>query len=176
MTLVLAMFALAIRAAAAQAPSADVDSSKGELKVVFPVMALSQSGCGYSTADSGRVYSWTASAPFPNASYPNGDIFQLGFHFFLPDTIELTEARFDSIVAVTPIRVADLRGQPPIAGDPYPLDRSSLLRSPNGLTMIIQGRAAVDALLQTGARTLRLAWCEGPQKSYGFRAAPLERH
>lgn len=176
MTLVLAMFPLAIRAAAAQAPSAHVDSIKGELKVIFPAIALSQSGCGYSTADSGRVYSWTASAPFPNASYPNSDMFQLGFHFFLPDSIELTEARFDSIVAVTPIRVGEVRGEPPIAGNPYPLDKSSLLRSAAGLTMVVQGRAAVDALLQTGARTLRLSWCAGPQKSYGFRAVPLERN
>jgi hypothetical protein len=173
--ILLGMFPLAIKAAAAQVPSAHVDSIKGEVKVVFPAMPLSESGCRYSTAESGRVYSWTASAPLPNSSYPNNDIFQLWFHFFLPDTIELTEARFDSIVAVSPIRVAELRGEPPTPREPYGLDKSSVLRSTGQLTMLIQGRAAVDALLQTGARTLRLSWCEGPQKPYGFRAVQLER-
>ena len=174
--ILLGMFALVARVGAAQVPSARVDSSQGELTVVFPALPLSESGCQYSTADSGRVYSWTASAPFPNSSYPSNRLVQLGFHFFLPDTIELTEARFDSIAAVTPIRVAELGGEPPTRRDPYPLDRSSVLRSTGSVTMLIRGRTAVDALLQTGARTLGFSWCEGREKSYGFRSVQLERH
>ena len=161
--------------AVAQVPSVHVDSIRGQLKVVFPAVPLTHTGCRYATAETGRAYSWTASAAFPDSRYPRNHIFELRFHFFFPDTIELTEARFDSIAAVIPIWVAELRGEPPIGREPYRLDHYSVQRDSSRLTLLIQGRQAVDGLLQTGTRHVVISWCKGSQRLLMVRAVPLER-
>jgi hypothetical protein len=166
------------RLAEAQVPAVHVESIKGRLEVVFPAIPLGKSGCRYSgnvSAETGRAYSWRASAAFPDSRYPNNHIFSLGFYFFFPDTLELTQTRFDSIVAATPIRVAELRGEPPMFGTSYRLDHSSVHRGKRHLTLLIQGRQAVDALLRTGTRSVGLSWCEGSQRLELFRPVPLER-
>jgi hypothetical protein len=176
---VFGILTLTIRPAEAQVPAVRVDSIKGRLELVFPVLPLGKSGCRYSgnvSAETGRVYSWEASTVFPDSRYPNNHIFSLEFYFFFPDTLELSETRFDSIVAATPIQVAEVRGEPPIFGTSYRLDHSSVRRDKRHLTLLIQGRQAVDALLRTGTRTVGLSWCEGSQSPVIFRAVPLQRH
>jgi hypothetical protein len=176
---VFGIFTVATRPAAAQVPTAHVDSMKGRLEVVFPALPLSKRSCRYSgnvSPETGRLYSWGASAAFPDSRYPNNHLFNLWFHFFFPDTLELTEARFDSIVAVTPVRVAELRGEPPMFGTPYRLDHSSVQRGNGRLVLLVQGRQAVDALLRTGTRRVGLRWCEGNDRPEMFRAVPLERY
>ena len=176
---VFGILALTTSPAAAQAPSVHVDSIKGRLEVVFPAMPLSKSGCRYSgnvSAETGRLYSWMASAAFPDSRYPDNHLFNLWFHFFFPDTLELTETRFDSIVAATPIQVAEPRGEPPIFGTVYRLDHSSVQRGNGRLVILVQGRQAVDALLRTGTRRVGLRWCEGNDRPEMFRAVPLERY
>jgi hypothetical protein len=49
-------------------------------------------------------------------------------------------------------------------------------RGKRHLTLLIQGRQAVDALLRTGTRSVGLSWCEGSQRPEIFRPVPLERH
>jgi hypothetical protein len=176
--IVLGILALTARAAGAQAPSVHVDSIKARLEVVFPAVPLSKSGCRYSgnlSTETGRLYSWMASAAFPDSRYPDNHLFNLSFHFFFPDTLELTEARFDSIVAATPIQVAEPRGEPPIFGIVHHLDYSRVQRGNGILTLVVQGRQAVDALLRTRTRHVGLRWCEGNDTPEKFRAVPLER-
>ena len=176
---IIGILTLATHPTAAQVPSVRVDSIRGRLEVVLPALPLSKSGCRYSgnvSAETGRLYAWTVSAAFPDPRYPENHIFELAVHFFLPDTIELTEARFDSIAAIRPIQVAELRGEPPAPRTYHRLDHASLHRGGGRLTLLIQGRSAVNALLNIGAQRVAVSWCEGSQKPRTVRVVPLERH
>jgi hypothetical protein len=175
--LITAILVLVPHSAAAQVPSVRVDSTRGQLEVVFPAFPLSNSGCRYSgnvSAETGRLYSWTVSAPFPDSRYPKNHIFELWFHFFFPDTVELTEARFDSIVALNPPRVAELYGEPPSPRIYHHLDQFSLYRDNGRLTLLIQGPQPVNALLGTGATKVGLSWCEGSRNPQTFRVVQLD--
>jgi hypothetical protein len=176
--LIVVTLQLATHPAGAQLPLLRVDSTRGRLEVVFPALPLSTSGCRYSgnvSAETGRLYSWRVSAAFPDSRYPMNHIFALWFHFFFPDTVELTETRFDSVVAVNRPRVAELYGEPPSARTYHHLNHSSVRRDSGRLTLLIKGREAVDALLQTGAVSVGLSWCEGSQSPPTFRVVRLER-
>jgi hypothetical protein len=48
-------------------------------------------------------------------------------------------------------------------------------RDSSRLTLLIQGRQAVDGLLQTGTRHVVISWCKGSQRLLMVRAVPLER-
>jgi hypothetical protein len=169
---------IAIRPGAAQVPSVRVDSSRARLEVTFPVLPLAESGCRFVAhvpGVTGRSYEWRAWANFREPRYPENHFFQLAFEFHFPDEIALTEARFDSIVAVTPIRVAELHGEPPIFGPDFPLDQASLHRGLDRLTLLVQGREAVDALLRTRADSLAVSWCERNQWPPTIRVVRLDR-
>jgi hypothetical protein len=177
--LVIVILTLATHTAAAQVPSVRVDSARGRLEVVFPALPLSRSGCRYTgnlSAETGRLYSWTLGIPFPDSRYPNNHIFEFRLDFFLPDTIELTQPRFDSIVAANPPTVAELYGEPPGVHSLRHPAQSSVHRGNGRLTLRIQGREAVNALLETGAERVGLRWCQGSEKPDTFRAVPLQRH
>ena len=168
---------LICRSAAAQAPSVRLDSTSARLQVVFPGMPLSASDCRFVSNEPdliGREYSWKIVGYFPDAGYPWNHIFELAFDFVFPDQIELTAARFDSIAAVTPVKASELRGEPP-HGMLMPLERASVQRGATRLTISIQSRPAVDALLRTGKDSVAVFWCERNQWPPTIRMVRLEK-
>jgi hypothetical protein len=168
---------LALRSAVAQAPSVRVDSATAQLEIVFPALPLTQSGCRFVSnvpGTTGRKYSWKVVGYFPDAWYPQNHMFELRFEFFFPDQIELTEARFDSIAAVTRIKVSELRGEPP-HGVLMPLDQASVHRAKAYLKLSVQSRPAVDALLRTGRDSVAVFWCERNGWPPTIRLTKLER-
>jgi hypothetical protein len=169
---------LAFRSAVAQAPSVRLDSTGAQLEIVFPALPLTESGCRFVSnvpGMTGREYSWQVVGYFPDAGYPWNHMFELRFEFFFPDQIELTEARFDSIAAVTRIKVSELRGEPP-HGVLMPLNQASVHRGKAHLKLSVQSRPAVDALLRMGKDSVAVFWCERNQWPPTIRLTRLERY
>jgi hypothetical protein len=155
-----------------------VDSTSAQLEVVFPAVPLAESGCRFVSnvpGSVGREYSWKVVGYFPDAGYPWNHMFNLTFKFFLPDQIKLTEAHFDSIAAVRPISVAELRGEPP-HGLPIPLDQASVHRGSDRLTLLVKSRQAVDVLLRTGAVSMAVFWCQQNRWPPTIRVVRLQRY
>jgi hypothetical protein len=170
-------FSLAHRSAVAQVPSVRLDSTSAHLEVVFPTLPLAESGCRFVSnvpGATGRSYSWKVVGYFPDAAYPWNHMVELAFEFFFPDELKLTEARFDSIVSVKPIEVAEVRGEPP-RGPPISLDRASVYRDSARFTIVVQSRQAVDAFLRTGADSVAVFWCERNRWPPTIRRIRLER-
>ena len=157
----------------AQEPFVRLDSSRAELEVRFPDVPLANAGCGPS-GSWGRHYFWRAWAHFRDSVYPHNHFISIGIDFYLPADVPLISTRFDSVLAATPVQVADVTGEPPMFARPYEHTQAKFYRTANGLGVRVRGRQAIDALLRTGVDSVTIDWCQrdAPQS---FVKVRLER-
>ena len=89
-------------------------------ELVFPPLALSNTGCASSYAfppaqEPMRVYYWGAQTRFIDAfTAPTDHFTTLGVRFELPARVPITDARLDSALALADLDVLEYSGEPPM--------------------------------------------------------------
>ena len=150
-------------AGAPDAGGALVEAGRDWLEVRFPPVPLDSVGCDrvLTTPDGRRrrLFQWHVAAPFPDSRYPRNHVAAVHVDFLLPVGAELTAARLDSALAAQRPVVDELRGDPPMPGDSTVPTRAWARRDGDRVRLRVEGEAAVNAFLRTGADSADVGWC-----------------
>ena len=153
-------------------------AGRAKLEIVFPTLPIDRVGCA---ADSGRrLYYWIASANYAGAGYPSNHFQQVRAWFYLPQSIAVGTAQFDSAIARQQIIVDEAGGEPPMRIGVVSIDGGLLTTQiVNGgrdlrARIIVAGRKAAQSMVATRDSVVSLAWCDSA-KPYQFMIAPFQR-